>query len=154
MCGGRTPVQSQVLGGLEIAGTATFPCSCLWPAEKGADSAAGPLRLCQWARGFPAGSPLPCSINTIWACDRDVGQGRVDSHLKVKVGSLVKQPLERAPGYKWSQPEARRHSWLRELQSELYPASFSDLVCDLRQGQALSGPQLSCGSDGGTDPCP
>lgn len=81
--GGRTPVRSQVLGGLGVAGTA-----CPWLAEKGADSAAGRLRLCQWARGFPAGSLPPCSISTTWACDRDVGQGRVDSHLEIKAGSL------------------------------------------------------------------
>lgn len=62
----------------------------------------------------------------------------------------MKQPLKWVPECNWSQPEALTHSWPRKLQSELYLASSSDLVCDLKQGQTLSGPQLACGLDGGT----
>lgn len=110
--------------------------------------------LCQWAEGFPAGSLLPCSVNTMNGCDRDVGQGKLDSHLESRWAPWMKQPLGWAPGCTWNQPEALSRSWLRDLLSEVYPASSSDLVCDLGQGQTLSGPQLARGLDGGTNPCP
>lgn len=90
----------------------------------------------------------------MYACDRDVGQGKVDAHLESRWAPWMKQPLGWAPGFNWSQPEALSRSWLGELQSELYPASSSDLVCDLRHCQTLSGPQLARGLDGGTNPCP
>lgn len=94
---------------------------------------------------FPAGSPPSCPINTTWACGRAMGQGRVDLTQEPRWAPWRKQPLEWAPGCDWSQPDAPGHSWLRELRPELYPASSSDLVCGLRQGQTLSGPQLAVG---------
>ena len=79
--------------------------------------------------------------------------GESGSHLGIQVGSLDKAAF--AMGSRVSL-ESARSAWAspRELCPELFPAYISDLVCDPRQGQTVSGLQPAYGLDGGTDSCP
>lgn len=135
---------------------AAFSCFWLCLAGKVADPAAGPPRLSLelgWAlpvgRGVSAGCPPPCSVHTMCACDRDVGQERVDSHLEIKVGSLDEAAF--GMGSRVYLELARS---TQAILAEGDPASSSDLLCDLSKARPSLGLRLLCGLDGGTNPCP
>lgn len=124
---------------------AAFSCFWLWLIQL-RDLPGYPW---SWGWALPVDCPPPCSIHTMYACDRDVGQERVDSHLEIKVGSLDEAAF--GMGSRVYLESARG---TQTFLAEGDPATSSDLVWNLSKARPSLGLSLLCGLDGGANPCP